>query len=208
VGDDGRVAWLVDPGINGHWDVRPDGSKVAKFDAPKATLMSYIIQGILSGQLPWGLVLLGVMIALVLELAGIPSLAFAVGLYLPMSSSTPIFVGGAVRWLVDRYTAKKHAGESLSAEELAARSDQSPGVFLSSGYIAGGAIAGIVIAFMAGVMGHVQDRIEQWASRSNPLYEGPRADLLSTLPFALLAVLLWAVGRELLLAGGKKKERA
>jgi uncharacterized oligopeptide transporter (OPT) family protein len=201
VGDDGRPVWLVDPGINGHWDRRPDGSKVAKFDAPKATLMSYIIRGILSGELPWGLVLLGVMIALVLELAGIPSLAFAVGLYLPMSSSTPIFVGGVVRWLVDRYTAKKHAADRLTEEELAARSDQSSGVLMASGYIAGGAIAGIVIAFMAGVLGGAADRIEQWASRENPLFGGPHADLLSTLPFLALTVLLWAVGRELVLAG-------
>ena len=63
--------------------------------------MSYIIKGILSGELPWGLVLLGVMMAVVLELSGIPSLAFAVGMYLPLSSSSPIFVGGMVRWGVD-----------------------------------------------------------------------------------------------------------
>lgn len=61
-----------------------------KFAAPKATLMSYIIKGILNRELPWHLVLLGVMIAVVLEMSGIPSLAFAVGVYLPLSASTPI----------------------------------------------------------------------------------------------------------------------
>ncbi len=81
--------YLVDPGINGVHRTRPDGTQVNKFDAPKATLMSYIIKGILNRQLPWGLVLLGVMIAVVLEMSGIPSLAFAVGVYLPLSSSTP-----------------------------------------------------------------------------------------------------------------------
>ena len=59
--------------------------------------MSYIIKGILNRELPWSLVLLGVMIALTLELSGIPSLAFAVGVYLPISSSMPIFIGGMIR---------------------------------------------------------------------------------------------------------------
>lgn len=59
VDDNGNAQYLVNPGINGTFDKRPDGSSVRKFDAPKATLMSYIIKGILDRQLPWGLVLLG-----------------------------------------------------------------------------------------------------------------------------------------------------
>ena len=102
VKEDGSVAYLVDPGINGTHKVRPDGTSVDKFVAPKATLMSYIIKGILDRKLPWALVLFGVMISLVLELSGIPSLAFAVGVYLPISASMPVFAGGIVRWLVDR----------------------------------------------------------------------------------------------------------
>src|SRR6185369_17936421 len=86
VNDSGVPVYLADPGINGIHKTRPDGSTVTKFDAPKATLMSYIIKGILNRQLPWGLVLLGVMISIVLEMSGIPSLAFAVGVYLPLSS--------------------------------------------------------------------------------------------------------------------------
>src|SRR6185503_4022684 len=74
VDEAGAAVYLVDPGINGTHDIRPDGSKVTKFDAPKATLMSYIIKGILNRELPWGLVLLGVMISIVLEMSGIPSL--------------------------------------------------------------------------------------------------------------------------------------
>src|SRR5262245_3086474 len=70
VNDQGSPVYLVDPGINGIYDKRPDGSSVQKFTAPKATLMSYIIKGILGGQLPWGLVLLGVFISIVLELSG------------------------------------------------------------------------------------------------------------------------------------------
>ena len=70
VDDAGQAVWLVDPGINGVHNTRPDGTEVRKFDAPKATLMSYIIKGILDRKLPWGLVLFGVMIALVLEMCG------------------------------------------------------------------------------------------------------------------------------------------
>ena len=128
----------MDPGINGAYSQRPDGTSVRKFDAPKATLMSYIIRGILDRQLPWALVLFGVMIAVILEMAGIPSLAFAVGVYLPLSSSSPIFVGGMIRLLVD-YRRKRQlskAAIAVSAEQLAAESDKSSGVLMASGYIA------------------------------------------------------------------------
>jgi putative OPT family oligopeptide transporter len=193
VRNDGTVAYLVDPGINGHVKVRPDGTSVTKFDAPKATLMSYIIKGILNQQLPWALVLLGVMIAVVLEMCAIPSLAFAVGVYLPISSSLPIFIGGAVRWLVDRRTRDKHA-ETLSEVELAAESDRSPGVLMASGYIAGGAIAGIGIAFSAGVLGGFDRDITKTMEAMNPFFGGAHADLLSVLPFLALMALLFRAG--------------
>jgi putative OPT family oligopeptide transporter len=204
VDDAGRAVYLVDPGINGTHATRPDGSKVIKFDAPKATLMSYIIKGILNRQLPWGLVLLGVMIAVVLEMSGIPSLAFAVGLYLPLSSSTPIFVGGLVRWLVDRYLRGKKGNAALTAEELAAEGDKSPGVLMASGYIAGGAIAGIGIAFLAGVLGDVQSRIDAWSLENNPFYSGDHADLLSMAPFVVITAMLYLAGREKLWAGKRQ----
>ncbi len=196
----GAPVYLVDPGINGTFRNRPDGSRVDKFDAPKATLMSYIIKGILNRQLPWGLVLLGVMIALVLEMSGIPSLAFAVGVYLPLSSSSPIFIGGLVRWLVDLYTKKKFAGKNLTEAELTAEGDKSPGVLMASGYIAGGAIAGIVIAFMAGVLGDFTQSITDIMTKSNPFFEGPNADLLALIPFVAIVVLLYLAGRETILA--------
>jgi hypothetical protein len=197
VDDAGHAAYLVDPGINGTHATRPDGTHVAKFDAPKATLMSYIIKGILNGQLPWGLVLLGVMIAVVLEMSGIASLPFAVGVYLPLSSSAPIFVGGMIRWLVDRGLRKQSKDENLalSEEELAAEGDKSPGVLLASGYIAGGAIAGILIAFVAGVLSDTQARIDAFSEAHNPFFKGENADFLSMLPFALLTWLLYYVGK-------------
>ena len=192
---DGKVAYLVDPGINGVYSTRPDGTTVAKFDAPKATLMSYIIKGILNRELPWALVVLGVMIAVVLEMACVPSLAFAVGVYLPISSSSPIFIGGLIRWLVDQHLKKRMKARNLTPEELAAETDKSPGVLLASGYIAGGAIAGIIIAFMAGVLVGPTQKISEWAEAHNPFFNGPHSDLLSLLPFALIAVVLYFIGK-------------
>jgi OPT family oligopeptide transporter len=197
----GAAVWLVDPGINGAHKARPDGTQVRKFEAPKATLMSYIIKGILDRKLPWALVLFGVMIAVVLELCGVSSLAFAVGVYLPISSSAPIFVGGLVRWCVDRWMRRKLERHELKEEELAAESDKSPGVLLASGYIAGGAIAGIIIAIIAGGLGTVDAAITSWAEASNPFFAGANADWLALLPFAALTVFLYLVGREIFLVG-------
>src|SRR6266446_4229396 len=203
VNDQGIPVYLADPGINGIHKIRPDGSEVTKYDAPKATLMSYIIKGILNRQLPWGLVLLGVMIAIVLEMSGIPSLAFAVGVYLPLSSSSPIFLGGIIRWLVDRYLRNKLKNKKLTEDQLVAETDKSPGVLMASGYIAGGALAAIVIAILQGVprqgLANFNKSVEDWATASNPLFGGANADLLSMIPFLVLMLLLYLVGREMIL---------
>ena len=198
----GKAVWLVDPGINGTHFKRPDGSTVKKFFAPKATLISYIIKGILGHKLPWSLVLLGVMISLTLEMSGVPSLAFAVGIYLPLSSSSPIWAGGIIRWLVDAYNRRRHSGKNLSEDQLAAEGYKSPGVLLASGYIAGGAIAGIVIALLQGVdsLAPIDNRFNDWATAHNPVYNGPYADGLSMVMFLVLCVFLYLVGRESLLS--------
>ncbi len=201
VNEQGVPVYLVDPGINGTADKRPDGSSVPKFDAPKAVLVSYIIKGILNHKLPWALVLIGVMITLTLECAAVPSLAFAVGVYLPLSTSSPIFIGGMIRWLVDVWLRKKYATRKMTEEEFVAETDKSPGVLMASGYIAGGAIAGIVIAFLAGVLTDTNVKIEQWANTSNPFFSGANANLFSLLPFVVLIVLLYLTGREKILAG-------
>lgn len=192
----GKVVYLVDPGINGAYNKRPDGTEVKKYDAPKAVLMSYIIKGILDQQLPWTLVLFGVMIALVLEMAGIPSLAFAVGVYLPLSSSAPLFIGGMIRWLVDRRNNKLDQYKSLNEEEMQAAGDRSSGVLLSSGYIAGGALAGIVIAFTAGILTGFDKAIGDWATAHNPFFEGAYANGLTLIPYAVIIVTLYLVARE------------
>lgn len=138
VDDAGAIRYLVDPTINGRLEARDDGGKIQRFDAPKTRLMALIIDGILNRQLPWELVLVGALIAITLELAGVASLPFAVGVYLPIDASMPIFVGGSVRWLVDKITRRDPADAEMSA-----------GVLLSSGYIAGGAIASLIIGFFA-----------------------------------------------------------
>jgi putative OPT family oligopeptide transporter len=198
---DGTPAYVVDPGINGKFRTRPNGTKVDKFDAPKAVLMSYIIKGILTHKLPWALVLLGVMIAVVLEMCAIPSLAFAVGVYLPLSSSSPIWIGGLIRWLVDRYLRIKFHHKNLSETELTAEGDKSPGVLLASGYIAGGAVTAILLALKELVpqLHNIGAQIDQWQAAHNPLFGGANADLLSLIPFLVLCGLLYLVGRDKLL---------
>jgi len=127
----GNIEYVVDPGIGGRV-AEVHGVKLTRFEAPKARLFSLIIDGILTRKLPWDLVLLGVALALMLEMSGVSALPFAVGVYLPVSTSAPLFVGGVVRWWVDRRRAS-------------AESDASPGTLLASGYIAGGSLAGVVI---------------------------------------------------------------
>ncbi|HXW05010.1 MAG TPA: oligopeptide transporter, OPT family [Vicinamibacterales bacterium] len=106
--------------------------------APQATLMSTIIKGLLSQNLPWGLVLVGVCISITLELCGIHSLSFAVGSYLPIATTAPIFAGGLVRAYVERKTGTTEESEVGS------------GTLFSSGLIAGGSLAGILYAVLYG----------------------------------------------------------
>ncbi len=149
---------------------------VTKYDAPKARLFSLIIDGILTHKLPWALVLIGISLALMMELVGVSSLPFAVGLYLPISTSTPIFVGGVIRMIVD----KKRKTSATEAEF-------SPGVLLASGLIAGGAIAGLTQAIFF---------IVDWnAAFDKSAWMGPLAhsDLWALVPFAGLALFLYLI---------------
>ncbi|MEW5702371.1 MAG: oligopeptide transporter, OPT family [Candidatus Zixiibacteriota bacterium] len=175
----------------GRYLLAADGSithrliSVTKFDAPKARLFSLIIDGILTQKLPWALVLVGVVLAIVMELVRVSSLPFAVGLYLPISTSTPIFIGGLVRYIVDR---RRKTSE--------AEAEFSPGVLLSSGLIAGGAIAGL---FQAVVQGGNWDAA--W-DKSSWLGRLASSELWTLLPFAGLAFFL------LLIARGRNNKKA
>jgi uncharacterized oligopeptide transporter (OPT) family protein len=186
VDDAGAIRYLVDPGINGVVSQRDDGTPVRKFDAPKARLMSLVIDGILTQKLPWGLVGIGAFIALTLELAGVSSLPFAVGVYLPISASTPIFAGGVVRWLVERRRRKPSDADS----------DSSPGVLAASGLIAGGAIAGTLLALAAGASEELSQQLARVGAALPAFFA---SNLTALAAFALLAAWLWAVGEEKLL---------
>jgi putative OPT family oligopeptide transporter len=155
----GKVAWLVDPTIGGVVKKRADGQDTTRFPAPKTEVMRIIIDGVLTQKLNWSLVLIGALIAVTLELCGVSSLAFAVGVYVPIQYSVPIFLGGLVRWGVDQYLARSAAAsveaagddpEARARAEVEAirKSETSPGVLLASGYIAGGSLAGVTAAFL------------------------------------------------------------
>lgn len=153
--------------------------------APQATLMATVIKGLLSQNLPWALVIIGMAIAAVMELSGVRSLPFAVGAYLPLSTSSPIFIGGLIKWFVDK---KKKS----NVEE----SEIGPGALFSSGLIAGGAITGIIIAILIGT--NVGTDAEGRAMNVVDLLNtglgeslGAVGDLVSLILFALLAVVLF-----------------
>jgi len=192
VDDAGRAAFLVDPAINGRVGVRDDGKAVTKYDAPKATLMALIIDGVMKGNLPRALLFLGVMIAVVLHLAGAPALAFAVGVYLPLSTSMPIFAGGLVRAAVDRLR-RSSPGDS----------DSSPAVLLSSGFIAGGAILGMTLDAVG--QADFMSRLD--VSKRLPAgwnaHEAP-----SLVAFGLTALVLFLVGAGALFRDGDNEPAA
>jgi putative OPT family oligopeptide transporter len=137
VTDTGLVRYRVQDGI---------GSESAP--APQATLMSLVIKGILTQQLPWGLVLIGVFTSILMEIISVPALAFAVGVYLPLETTTPVFLGGLARKLVDWRRGRE------------AESDAGPGVLYSSGLVAGGSIMGLLSSFL----GWPDPRVERVAA--------------------------------------------
>lgn len=108
------------------------------YAAPQATLMATLAKGILSYNLDWQFVLVGVFIAITLELCGVKALAFAIGLYLPLSTTLPIFAGGAIKGIVDWRTASKKGEE----DEL------STGSLFATGLVAGGALMGVIVAIL------------------------------------------------------------
>jgi OPT family oligopeptide transporter len=113
-----------------------------RYPAPQGTLMATLIKGILSFNLDWQFVLVGVFIAVTLELCGIKSLSFAVGTYLPLSTTLPIFIGGAVKGLVE--WREKRKGIKVAPEE----EDLGKGNLFATGLVAGGALFGVIVAIL------------------------------------------------------------
>ncbi len=115
-----------------------------KLPAPQANLMATIIKGLLAQDLPWGLVFVGMGIAVVVELCGVRSLSFAVGAYLPISTTAPIFIGGLMRAWADKMSGAK-AGDGHGESEVTS------GMLYSTGLVAGGSLTGVLIALLNGV---------------------------------------------------------
>lgn len=169
-------AQVADPIVAGHAIGSSD------YPAPQANLMATIIRGLLAQDLPWGLVFAGMAIAVVIELCGVKSLSFAVGLYLPLSTTMPIFIGGALRALMDR----KRGGHD--------ESEVSSGMLYATGLVAGGALTGVLIAGLQGV------RTGPGRSLANDILDsvgvhgwenlGATADLIGLAMFALLCFTL------------------
>lgn len=156
------------------WALGKQGFGTTELPAPQATLMKTVIDGVLAGSLPWGLVGTGAAFSLCAMLAGLPGLAFAVGIYLPLASLTPIFLGGLVRRFVE---ARRGAGVVES----------DPGVLAASGMIAGEGLAGVAIALSQGLNPGLGAR--------EALLTGPAATVLG-LAFVLgIGALLYRAGR-------------
>jgi putative OPT family oligopeptide transporter len=181
---DGKYLYSPATGeIEVHW-IQGIGSVNAP--APQAKLMATVINGILSRKLPWGLVLLGVSLVIAVELLGIRSLTFAVGAYLPIGTTLPIFVGGVVRWLVDQ-AVKKAGGDTAETE-----SEISPGSLFASGLIAAGGIVGLI--------GVALKAIEATYYNNRDLLNFPHTFLdnnyVSVLAFAALSFALYYFARK------------
>jgi putative OPT family oligopeptide transporter len=149
-----------------------------RLPAPQGTLMATIIQGVLSGDLPWGFIFVGAALAVMVQLCGVSGLAWAVGAYLPISTTFPIFVGGAMRWLADRIRGRPEVSEVTS------------GMLFATGLVAGGSIAGLLIVYvvqaasargvnLAGVGESLQERLGD-----------PMTTLVALGAFAILCILL------------------
>jgi putative OPT family oligopeptide transporter len=142
--------------------------------APQATLMKLVIEGVLDAELPWTLVAIGSALAIVVDLMRLPTLAFAVGVYLPVSTMVPIFLGGILRRFLEK--------RSSTPEVAEARRDR--GVLFGSGLVGGEGLLGVAIAAVAFKLGRTPGIGADWAGRLEDL-----------LGLALIALLLWLISK-------------
>lgn len=157
------------------------------YSAPQATLMATLIKGILSFNLDWNFVIIGALLAVVMELCGIKALSFAVGAYLPLSTTLPIFAGGMVKGLADWRNRKSGTAEVSGAEEELSR-----GNLMATGLVAGGALFGVLAAFLAtnaAISRYMDANLEFMVTQF-----GAWHDLAGVLFFALMAFLLLRAG--------------
>jgi putative OPT family oligopeptide transporter len=183
VTETGKLTYRVDTPIKRE-SKSMDNDKEApeKFKAPQPQLFQLITDGILGGELQWGLIIVGVLVAVAMELLGISALPVAVGMYLGLSTAVPIFVGGMLRWLTDRV-------RGVSASE--AETETSPGVLFSSGYIAGGTLCGLLLGFVFMVLSPDAVNI---GSMLGAWYSEDVGNVVAVLAFLGLAGILAVIG--------------
>ncbi len=187
-GENARTFYVDEGGIARFEEVQTTAD--SKFDAPKGQLMAILVDGVLTRKLPWSLILIGVFISVLLEIIGISALPFAVGMYLPFSTSATIFVGGVVRSAVSRMM----CGRRSATDE-----ESGPGVLYSSGLIAGSAVAGLLIAVPQGLGADKTIDLVQylpgWFAETN---------LTAILMFGVLIATLYYIARHGLSSGKGK----
>ena len=177
--------YLYNPATNAieiQWNQGIGSEKAA---APQGRLMATVINGILSRKLPWTLVLLGVALVIMVEMLGIRSLTLAVGAYLSIATTLAIFIGGVMRWAVDRSV------KSSSSRDIAGESEISPGNLYASGLIAAGGIVGLIGVCIKLYEAATEKNIPRFSDH-NPFYHG----WVSVVMFALLAYSLYYFARK------------
>lgn len=155
------------------------------YPAPQATLMATLAKGILSFNLDWQYVIVGVFISITLELCGVTALAFAIGLYLPLSTTLPIFIGGAVKGFINWRSRGKRSGEE---------SELSKGNLLATGLVAGGALTGVIVAILYVLLEDTMRNLSAEHSLSHALGNGGY-QLIGALFFAAMVGYLYRVAR-------------
>ncbi len=162
-----------------------------RYAAPQATLMATLAKGILSYNLDWQFVMVGVFIAVMIELCGIKALAFAIGLYLPLSTTLPIAIGGGIKGFVDWRAARRN--------EKKEEDDLGRGSLFATGLIAGGAVAGVIVAILS-----VNDRIFEGLKKIS--LEETLSSVFGHGGYALVGVLFFAAMATMLYAQATKKD--
>jgi putative OPT family oligopeptide transporter len=152
----------------------------SQYNAPQATLMATLIKGILSFNLDWNFVLAGAFLAIVMELCGVKALSFAIGVYLPISTTLPIFIGGAIRGIVEKI--KKNRGYVPREGE----EDLERGNLFATGLVAGGALMGVIFAFL-----NIPDVTAQFLTKLS--VEHNIVDSLSKGAYDFLGVIFFAI---------------
>jgi putative OPT family oligopeptide transporter len=157
-----------------------------KLPAPQATLMATVIKGVMSQNLPWGYILVGAGLALMVHLCGVSPLAWAVGAYLPISTTLPIFAGGGLRWIAEKFSGSKEDSEI------------SPGMLFATGLVAGGTLTGVASSVLKAVQtkGGDSDLLTDAQGIGEGFQHslGLDGNLLALIPYGILAILVVRMG--------------